>query len=430
MSPAVAPAGVAAALAASSMGARVTLAEASGRISPDRSLLPGLLSGSTPPDELYDTTLDYLTGLGVDARLEEPVLSVEAGGRFVRSRNGRIDFDSLVLATGSVPNPVDLRGVSKPGVFIMRSAGDYLALSAALRRCARVVLAGPLPFSLVLAQEIARTSAVSVFLGDIAPSRFARRTIGAIAEAASSRGVRLLQHPIEAIVGVGRAEAVVSRRSVHPCDAAVVLPSYRPFLPEVDCSRGDQGGAIVDEAMRTSFRSVYAAGECAEARCGSGSLPTRLRSSSLVMGGVAGTNASGGIARVSVSRCMAVELFGVELCAAGIDAEGARRLGLDAEEFETDQDEGGLFVSLAYDRASLRLCGLQIVGRGATLLSEFVSLAVSTGRTLEDLARNESPHIPRSRRGSSPIALTASRALARARGYTIGESQGTDLRHG
>jgi NAD(P)H-nitrite reductase large subunit len=318
---------------------------------------------------------------------------------------------------------VDLKGVSKPGVIVLRSAADSAALTAALGSCSSTVVAGPLPFSLAVAQEVSRRCPVTALLGDRALSSFLARTVAALSDAAARRGVKLLRKPVDAIVGVSRAEAVVSGGRVHPCDLVVVLPPRAPRLPATDCARGSHGGAIVDGSMRTSLRGIYAAGECAEVRLGSGSVPTRLRSSSAVMGDVAGTNAAGGLAEASVSRCLAVELFGVEVCAAGIDADRARSLGLDAVEFESDPSAGDLGVSLAFDRVTARLYGVQVAGSGATGLAEFLSLAVSKRCTLDDLVRLEVPH-------SSPISLTAGRALARARGRKTGEPQGPDLRHG
>lgn len=420
------PAGIAAAGAAARTGARVTLAEAGDRLSPDGSIFP---RGLSPRGRHPDPARELEVTDGIEVRLGEPLLSVEPVAGRALTRAGRIEFERVVLATGSSPLPVDLKGVSKPGVFVIRSSADSVALSAALGSCSSAVIAGALPFSLLLAQEVSRRCAVTVLLGDRALSSFAASALLAVAVAAGERGVKLLREPADAIAGLGRAEAVISGGRVHPCDLVVVLPPRGPRLPPIECSRGSHGGALVDGAMRTSLRGVYAAGDCAEMRLGSGSLPTRLGSTSAVMGDVAGTNAAGGTAVASFSRCLAVELFGVGVCAAGVDAEQARSLGLDAISFESGNAEGGLDVSLTYDRVTGRLYGAQAAGGGADRLSGFLSLAVSTGCTLEELSRLELPSPPSSACDPSPIRLTAGRALARARGRETGEPQGPDLRH-
>jgi NADPH-dependent 2,4-dienoyl-CoA reductase/sulfur reductase-like enzyme len=412
-------AGVAAAVSASETGADVIIAEGSGRLACDKSLLPRLLSGASPQAALGAADPDDLAArLGIETRLGEEVVAVDPDAGLIRTRGGRITFDALVLATGSSSIPEDLRGISKPGVFVMRSPDDYLALSRSLGGISRVALAGSLPLSLIVAEAIASSSccrAVSVFIGEAPLPRFSRRVLGMISSAASSRGVELLEGRVDAVVGVKRAEAVISAGMVHPCDGVVILPRSSPSLPSLDCLRGDHGGAIVDDSMRTSCRRVYAAGDCAEPRFGSASLPSRLHSSSLVMGEVAGINAAGGTARASLSRCIALELFGVELCTTGIDTDGARKMGLDAVEFESGAEGGPIGTSLVYDRTTHRLYGIQVAGPGALSLSDYASYAISSGGRLDDLAYNESPHLPLFNRDRSPISLTAGRALTTQR---------------
>jgi pyruvate/2-oxoglutarate dehydrogenase complex dihydrolipoamide dehydrogenase (E3) component len=243
-----------------------------------------------------------------------------------------------------------------------------------------------------------------------------------------------LNADIDAIVGTRRVEAVISAGMVYPCDGVVVLPRSSPLLPEVDCLLGDHGGVLVDRSMRTSSKDIFAAGDCAELRLGSASLPSRLHSSSRVMGEVAGLNAAGGTARADLAGSMALDVFGVQVCAAGIDVEEGVRAGLDVARADSE-DEGGrgdgvlaadIYASVVYDRSTRRVHGIQVAGPGALSLSEYASLAVSSGAGLEALAYHESPYLPNFNEDKSPIALTASKVLARVQERRI-EAQGTHL---
>jgi NADPH-dependent 2,4-dienoyl-CoA reductase/sulfur reductase-like enzyme len=410
-------AGVAAAVSASKGGADVVLAEGSACLAPNKSLLPLLLSGEVTPAQVRVADPEDLRArFGIEVRLGDQVGSFHTSSGVARTRLGRIGFDRAIIATGSRSVLDDVRGATKRGVFTLRSLEDYLALRSALGTVSSIAISGPLLQSLVLAQTLSRAARVSVFVGGGTLQRFTQRFLGAVSESASSAGATVLFQPMDAIVGVDRVEAVMSAGEVHACDGAVILPRSLPFLPPVDCVKGDHGGAVVDESMRTTNLRVFAAGDCAEIMCGSASLPTRLHSSSLAMGEVAGVNAAGGAARASISRCLALELFGVEVCVAGLDADGARRAGLDAVEFDASGEDGEPDTSLVYDRVTLRLYGVQLAGRGALALSDYVSLVVASGASLGDLAYQESPYLPSFNRGRSPISLTAGRALARARG--------------
>ena len=406
-------AGVAAAVSASGAGAEVTLAERSQRLAEDKRSFLDALAGAPPRCDPSEAER-LLAANDVEVLLGEPVVSVDPSSRSVRTRSGRLEYGALVLASGSSWLDAGVRGASKGGVFSLRSGEDYSKLHDALDRLARLAIVGSFPLSLLAAQAVASRTAVSVFVGAGPVPAFTERMLARVTSAAAGAGVLVVRETADAIVGLGTAEAVVSGGSVHPCDGVALLPRAAPNLPAIDCARGRNGGALVDGSMRTALNGVYAAGECAEVRCGLGSLPCRLGSSSVAMGEAAGTNASGGTARAVLSRCIAVDLFGVELCTAGIDILGARRLGLDAVELACYSD--GLDSSLVYERSTRALLGVQLAGLGALSVADYASYAVSTGASLDDLLHHESPHLPSSCSSRSPISLTGGRTRASARG--------------
>lgn len=408
-------AGVSAALAASRSGAETTLVEGSGTLAPDRSAFPYLLSPPRPvaaaPSDAAD--LEALSESGVEVRLRESVVRVEAGASVAHTGQGRVRFDSVVIATGSRYLADEVRGVSKRGVFVMRSGEDYAALARSAEDVSSVTVLGSAPLSLVVADALSRRSKVRVSLGPRGLP-FSRVVSDAVARAAAARGVELASTTVDAVVGAKRVEAVISGGRVHACDAVVVLPKGVPSVPEVGCLKGDHAGLLVDQSMMTSAANVFAAGDCAELKFGCTSLPSRARSSAAAMGEVAGINACrGGMVRARLARPMALEVFGLEVCAVGVDVGEARMAGLDAVEAESSRD--GRVTSLVYERSTQRVHGMQTAGTGAIALSESASLAVSSGLRLEDLAYRDSPYLPRFNTGDAPIRLTAGRALSRPR---------------
>lgn len=426
-------AGAAAAVAASASGAEVTLLEGSDRLGPNQALFPCILSGECPPEDLRVDASNLLRS-GVDLRFNEYVLGIDLTSCIARTAGGRFDFDSLVVATGTHHLDMETKGTSKRGVFLLRSSDDYRALSKSMDGLSHVAVAGSVPLCLVVAQILSRSSKVRVFIGPSGLRRFSPGVGGAIARAATASGVELLNADIDVVVGTGHVEAVVSSGKVYPCDGVVMLPRSAPLLPQTDCHMGSHGGLLVDRWMRTSKRNVFAAGDCAELRLGSASLPTRLYSSSRLMGDVAGVNAAGGAVQARLAGSLALRLFGVEICAAGIEAEEGIRAGLDTVRVDSEHDMDDLpgldrvYTSLVYDRSTRRVNGIQVAGEGTLALSDYVSLAVALGLSLEELAYHESPYLPNFNRDVCPIALTAGKALVNPEPGTF-EAPSTHLRH-
>lgn len=424
-------AGLSAALAASRLGAKTTLLESSKKVGISKALMPLLISDGWKEDDLVLPEAGSLSRAGIEVRTGEAAVSVllaESKVEMVSSprestadRPRRVGFDSLVICTGATSQVPELRGLSKPNVFVLREPSDYLRLSAGLGSLQTVVVSGPIPLSLKLGEILAsRGKRVQVYCGKEGLERqFSRPVSAAIRRRASAGrepgGVLLVDGTVDSILGVAKAEAVASSGSVRTCDAVVVIPRGVPSFPSVDCQKGRGGGLLVDSSMSTSRRGVFAAGDAAEIKFKSGSVPARLYSTSRTGGEVAGTNAAGGSASATPSWAVEQTYFGLEFCSAGLSEEEASAIGLEAAT-ETgrfvvtrarEEDERETFVSMVYDRGTHQVYGLQLAGWRASSLSSAASLIVSLGLTVEQLLHVESPYSPGSSYEDSPISLTA-----------------------
>jgi pyruvate/2-oxoglutarate dehydrogenase complex dihydrolipoamide dehydrogenase (E3) component len=416
-------AGVSAALAASAQGAKTTLVESSKRVGVSKALMPLLLSDGWTEEDIVLPEAGRLARAGVVARTGEGVTAIRRrGGELRLEAPGRAAgqaFDSVVVCTGSAAQTPPLRGLSKKNVFVMRDVADYLALSGALDSLAVVAVSGPVPLALRLGEALARRGkSARVYCGkDGLERQFSTEVAAAIRRAASAdldsgRAV-IVDGSLDSILGVSKAEAVVSGGQVSTCDAVVVVPKSAPSPPIVDCEMGPDGGLLVDSRMATTQPGVFAAGDSAEIRFKSGSVPARLYSTSRTGGEVAGTNSAGGTASAAPSWAFEQTYFGMEFCAAGLSGEEASAVGLEAstETGSVSNFERGsrreTFVSIVYDMGTRRVYGLQVAGWRASSLSSAVSLAVSLGVTVEQLQHVESPYSPGLGHEASPIALTA-----------------------
>ena len=414
-------AGVFAALAAARLGADATLFESSQRVGVSRALMPLMLSDGRGEDGLVLPEARELSGAGVEVRKGFEVAAVarrEGLLEVVRRSNGgeRARFDSVVVSTGTAPSVPQVRGASKPGVFVLRGPSDYLALSEGLGSIERVAVSGPVLLGLKVGEALARRGrSVSVYCGASGLGGQLSAPVAAMLRRSAIEGgvgaPALVDGSIDSILGVGRVEAVASGGRVSACDAVVLVPKGAPSYPDVGCARGPNGGLLVDSSMETSVPGVFAAGDSAEVRFKAGSVPARLFSTARVGGEVAGANASGGMRTASFSWAMEQTVLGVELCTAGLSEAEARSVGLDPATVECafpgEGSPGQTLVSMVYDRPTRLVCGLELAGWRASSLAAAASMVVGLGLTADRLVHLESPYAPGLAHERSPISLTA-----------------------
>ena len=415
-------AGLAAAYAAKESGANVLLFEEGLIIGERKSLLPYLLSGEVTERDIRPAEPKSVAEkMGIQVRLGEQVHDVDLNARMVRSTKGRSAFDALVLATGTTPDTLNLPGgAKKEKVFTMRGFQDYRDLADALGSLTRIAILGSTPISFLVADLIfSRGIPVNLFVPRGPSAGWEPFQLAAnLARRGAERGVDLIEGSIEKVVGVDRAEAVISNGRVYACDGVVIFPQRLSRIPKVDLALGRQGGMLVDDRMRTSAESVYAAGDCADMKRGDSTLSVRLQSASTVMGAVAGTNAAGGNAVAHISGAISQTIFGVDVCGAGLNLEQARSVGLDPLEVTTSSSGPGdpfgseeVSCTMIVDRSTLGVCGISVIGFGARSHADALSLIVSSGMKVTDLAHLETAYSPKNSSDQSPISLTARRAV-------------------
>ncbi len=176
---------------------------------------------------------------------------------------------------------------------------------------------------------------------------------------------------------------------------------------------GKYGGIIVNDQMRTNIPDIWAAGDCVEIKNLVTDKPDYFSYGSLAnrMGRAAADSIAGkrGAFKGSAGT-FSLKLFDEIICAAGLTEEKARKLG-----FKTGSVIGSwpdrpdyypgmknLFGKLVYERASLRLLGLQLVGEGeVTRYIDVFSELLSIKGTIENLINLEHGYTPAH---SSPIS--------------------------
>ncbi len=198
---------------------------------------------------------------------------VDTGARELRFQDGRtLDYDALVLATGSVPNRFGWPGQDLERVQGMYSLDDLRGLDAAMPDTERAVIVGGGLIGIELAEMLLTRGKQVTFLvreqaywDNVLPPEEA----ALVTELVRHHGIDLrLQTELAEIVddGHGRAGGVVTSTGERiACQLVGLTAGVRPNTSLAKASDLPTGrGILVDRTLRSATDGVFACGDCAE----------------------------------------------------------------------------------------------------------------------------------------------------------------------
>ena len=277
---------------------------------------------------------DYVDDPLVDVRLGSRVTGVDPTDKSVATADGaRIDYDALVLATGSYAFVPPVPGHDLPHCQVYRTLDDLDAIRAAAERAlaagrpaAGVVIGGGL-LGLEAANAL-RGFGMSAHVVEMAPRLMAQQ-LDEAGGALLARMVTELGIVVHVGVGTERIDssdtgaAQVTLSDGETIDAGVVIfaAGVRPrdeLAREAGIAVAERGGVLTDKSCATSSSSVYAIGEVAaiEGRC-YGLVGPGYTSAEVVADRLLGGQAEFGEADMSTK----LKLLGVDVASFG-DAMG------------------------------------------------------------------------------------------------------------
>ncbi|KUP97155.1 nitrite reductase large subunit NirB [Thermobifida cellulosilytica] len=237
----------------------------------DRVALSSYFDGATEAD----LRLADLTGDGrVVLCLGERATAVDRQARTVTTSGGRrIGYDTLVLATGSVPFVPPVPGRDLPGCHVYRTIDDLEGITADARsaRCGVVVGGGLLGLEAARALQLLGLRAHVVERAPWLMPRQVDEGGGALlGRLVAETGVVVHTGAVVEAVEAGADGRVARVRlgggEVVDADLVVFSVGVRPrdeLARGCGLELGPRGGVAVDEACRTSDPCIYAVGECA-----------------------------------------------------------------------------------------------------------------------------------------------------------------------
>jgi 3-phenylpropionate/trans-cinnamate dioxygenase ferredoxin reductase subunit len=239
------------------------------------------LAGSLDRDRLLIRHAAHYADHGVDVRLGFAAVSIDRAQRRIEITDGSsIDYDGLLLATGSHPRPLPLPGAELAGVHYLRSVADVDRLRGELAPGRRVVIIGGGYIGLEVAATC-REAGLDVTVleaADRVMNRVVSPAVSAFYEAEHARlGVRIqCGARVDSLVPgeeSGESHATGTQRVAAvrledghelPADFVLVAIGVAPTdalarAAGLDCDNG----ILVDEYCQTSDPHIWAAGDCA-----------------------------------------------------------------------------------------------------------------------------------------------------------------------
>jgi CoA-dependent NAD(P)H sulfur oxidoreductase len=378
---------------------------------------------------------------GIEIHLGHEATEIEPGRKTVHALapGGRpvlFPYDKLVIATGGAP-AIAIDGANLPGVFTCNDLAGAIRLREFLdeRKPARAVIAGSGYIGLEVADAfVSRGMQVTILeRSDTSLEGVEREIAARIESVLEQHGVKLRKSSaVTAITKDGVGEGLHVHHGTGGSESADVVVIATGIAPQNQLAEaagipiGATGAIAVDDRMQTGVNSIYAAGDCAEARHLVSGKPTYfpLGTTANKQGRVAGENAAGGNARFEgIVGTLATKFFELEVAKTGLGAAQARANGFDPDAVTLTSISrakylGGkpIIVTLVWDRASGRLLGCQMAGEeGVAKRIDVAAMALHARMRISEMLHLDLSYAPPFAPVWDPILVAVNEAMKKLR---------------
>lgn len=242
------------------------------RVAYDRVNLSGYFSGKTAADlSLVEPGLYQENGIKI--HIGDRVVAINREEKTITSTNGlTVNYDKIVLATGSYPFVPPIKGNDTQGTFVYRTIEDLEAMSSYARNCRVGVVIGGGLLGLECANALKNMGLqthVVEFAQRLMPVQIDDAGGNVLRDKIEELGVSVhtSKSTTEIISIDGKvAKMIFADGSELETDMIVFSAGIRPrdqIARDYGIEVGDRGGIVINEQCQTSDPDIYAIGECA-----------------------------------------------------------------------------------------------------------------------------------------------------------------------
>ncbi len=363
----------------------------------------------------------------VRALAQTEALEIDRAGRRVRIKDLKggqeswLDYDALVLATGSTPVIPPIEGRDLPGVTAVANLHQAQLIKESVQRgqVESAVIVGGGAIGLEMAEALTDLWGIQTTVIEMQPHVLPQSlgpdmaklvensfTAGGVTILTGERAARIVG---DAENGVQALETASGKRL--DCQMVILAVGARPnteLARKAGLAVGRFGGLLVDRRMRTSDPNIFAGGDCVE-------LPHALSGNTVHMplgsmanrqGRIIAANVTGGHAEfppVLGSFCM--KAFEAGVARAGLTEAQALEANLAPASATVSMHDRAhfyptakiMYLKIIADRATRKVLGIEAFGANGDAVKarvDAVAAAMRFGATLEDVSNLEVAYAP------------------------------------
>ncbi len=381
--------------------------------------IPYVFSGDVPTfEQLIVKGPEFFKEMGIKVRLDTRVDSIDIENRSIRIGKEQLDFDKLVIATGSTPSiPKQIeKSISLKNVFTLRTLSDGMQIGEALENAKDVVIIGAgsigSEVAIATARRGIRTSLLNrsntIFSSSLDPD-MAETVISYL----EKEGVQVLTgYTPTSINGEESVTSVTVNEIEIPADVVLISVGVTPdsaLAAEAGIDIGTTGGIVTNDRLQIMRRGeviedVFSGGECTQIYNFVTGKPmlSHLASTARRMAGIVTDNLAGKVTSFGPVVNPWVALVGdLQIGSVGITTVEAEKHGIGvvsgiatgSTRAEYFPGAGKIFIKLLFhDRY---LIGAQIISTAGTKERiDGLALAIKRKQTVDEMLEMETCYSP------------------------------------
>jgi nitrite reductase (NADH) large subunit len=315
-------------------------------------------------EQLMLARLDWYAENGVDLHIGDRASQIDRYEKVVHSAGGAaIEYDHVVLATGSYPFVPPIDGIQKPGVFVYRTIEDLERIIEYGKNSTRCAVIGGGLLGLEAAKaayDLGLETHVIEFAPRLMPRQVDDTGSKILVSQIESLGVKVhLNTGTKRVLGEKCVEQMdFGDGNVLDVDMIIVSCGIRPrdeLAKECQLDVHERGGVAVNDRLETSDPNIYAVGEVAL----HGGMVYGLVAPGYEMAEIVAMNLTGSDARFTgADLSTKLKLMGIDVASFGQYELGPEL----ATPLVYEDPFGGVYKKLLFDPTGRRLLGGVLVG--------------------------------------------------------------------